>query len=172
MGSFAYSIPYWGALMYLLQKWQHFSVFLQWYFETPSIKRWSLFPRKDLYGLLWPIECSGSDCIVSEPTYPEDLPTSVFWWWLYRNHEKCGPSSLIPQAGRQLTSRGRDAQLMLVVHRRMSTCLHAQLLSLAQLFTTPWTVACQAPLSMGFSRQGYWSGLPFPPPGDRPDPGI
>ena len=37
---------------------------------------------------------------------------------------------------------------------------------------TPWTVACQAPLSMGFSRQEYWSGLPFPPPGDLPDPGI
>ena len=37
---------------------------------------------------------------------------------------------------------------------------------------TPWTVACQAPLSMGCSRQEYWSGLPFPPPGDRPDPGI
>ena len=37
---------------------------------------------------------------------------------------------------------------------------------------TPWTVACQAPLSMGFSKQEYWSGLTFPPPGDLPDPGI
>ena len=36
----------------------------------------------------------------------------------------------------------------------------------------PWTVACQAPLPMGFSRQEYWSGLPFPSPGDLPDPGI
>ena len=36
----------------------------------------------------------------------------------------------------------------------------------------PWTVARQAPLSMGFSRQEYWSGLPFPSPGDRPNPGI
>ena len=36
----------------------------------------------------------------------------------------------------------------------------------------PWTVACQAPLSMGFPRQGYWSGLPFPSPEDLPDPGI
>ena len=35
-----------------------------------------------------------------------------------------------------------------------------------------WTVACQAPLSMGFSRQEYWSGLPFPSPGDLPDPGT
>ena len=37
---------------------------------------------------------------------------------------------------------------------------------------TPWTVACQVPLSMGFSRQEYWSGLPFPSPGDLLDPGI
>ena len=37
---------------------------------------------------------------------------------------------------------------------------------------TPWTVACQAPLSMRFSRQDYWSGLPCPSPGDLPDPGI
>jgi len=36
----------------------------------------------------------------------------------------------------------------------------------------PWTAACQAPLSMGFSKQGYWSGLPFPSPGYLPDPGI
>ena len=41
-----------------------------------------------------------------------------------------------------------------------------------QLFVTPWTVAHQDPLSMGFSRQEYWSGLPFPSPGDLPDPGI
>ena len=41
-----------------------------------------------------------------------------------------------------------------------------------RLFVTPWTVARQAPLSMGFSRQEYWSGLPCPPPGDLPDPGI
>ena len=41
-----------------------------------------------------------------------------------------------------------------------------------QLFATLWSIACQAPLSMGFSRQEYWSGLPFPAPGDLPDPGI
>ena len=38
-----------------------------------------------------------------------------------------------------------------------------------QHFATLWTVACQASLSMGFSRQEYWSGLPYPPPGDLPD---
>ena len=41
-----------------------------------------------------------------------------------------------------------------------------------QLFATPWTVACSAPLPMGFSRQDYWSGLPCSPSGDLPDPGI
>ena len=41
-----------------------------------------------------------------------------------------------------------------------------------QIFATLWTVACQAPLSIGFSRQQYWSGLPCPPPGDLPNPGI
>ena len=45
-------------------------------------------------------------------------------------------------------------------------------LSRVQLFATPWTVAYQTPLSMGFSRQACWSGLPFPSPGDLPDPGI
>ena len=44
--------------------------------------------------------------------------------------------------------------------------------SCVQLFVALCTVARQAPLSMGFSRQEYWSGLPFPPPGDLPDPGI
>ena len=37
---------------------------------------------------------------------------------------------------------------------------------------TPWTVACQAPLSMGFSKQEYWNGLPYPPPEDLPNPGT
>ena len=45
-------------------------------------------------------------------------------------------------------------------------------LSCVRLFATPWTLAYQAPLSMGFSRQECWSGLPFPSPGDFPDPGI
>ena len=45
-------------------------------------------------------------------------------------------------------------------------------LSRVRLFVTPWTVAYQASPSMGFSRQEYWSGLPFPSPGDLPDPGI
>ena len=47
-----------------------------------------------------------------------------------------------------------------------------KLLSRVLLFVTPWIVAHQAPLSTGFSGQEYWSGLPFPSPGDLPNPGI
>ena len=54
-----------------------------------------------------------------------------------------------------------------------SACVHACcLFSCVWLFDTLWTVARQAPLSMGFSRQGHWSGLPCSPPGDLPDQGI
>ena len=48
--------------------------------------------------------------------------------------------------------------------------LCAQSLSRVRLFVTPWSAAHQAPLSMEFSRQGYWGGLPFPSPGDIPHP--
>ena len=65
----------------------------------------------------------------------------------------------------------------------MFTCLYMSIiyplvivivksLSRVRLFATPWTVANQASPSMGFSRQEYWSGLPFPSPGDLPDPRI
>ena len=53
--------------------------------------------------------------------------------------------------------------------------MHAWMLShfsCVRLFATPWTIARQAPLSMGFSRQEYWSGLPFPLPGDLPNSEI
>ena len=59
-----------------------------------------------------------------------------------------------------------------VSHFYSLLCMHVWLLSHAWLFKTPWTVAWQVPLSTGFSRQEYWSGLPCPPPGDLPNPGI
>ena len=61
----------------------------------------------------------------------------------------------------------QDSQMML--HNSGS---EVKSLSHIQLFVTPWSVAQQAPLSMGFFRQEYWSGLPFPSPGDLPNPGI
>ena len=56
------------------------------------------------------------------------------------------------------------------VHVFAFTLSHS--LSRVRLFTTLWTVAHKAPPSIGFSRQEYWGGLPFPSPGDLPDPGI
>ena len=63
---------------------------------------------------------------------------------------------------------------ILSVRDRLSSNLRAyvHVLSHVRLFATPWTVACQAPLCMGFSRQEYWSGLPCPPLGDVSDPEI
>ena len=54
----------------------------------------------------------------------------------------------------------------------MAESIWVKLLSCVWLFATPWTVACQSPPSMGFSRQEYWNGLPFPSPGYLSDPGI
>ena len=54
----------------------------------------------------------------------------------------------------------------------LKVCVCVKSLSRVWLFATPWTIAHQAPLSMGFSRQEYWSGVPFPSPGDLPNPGI
>ena len=51
-------------------------------------------------------------------------------------------------------------------------CEHTHALGCVQLFATSWTATCQAPQSTGFSRQEYWSGLPFPSPGDLPNPGL
>ena len=55
---------------------------------------------------------------------------------------------------------------------KMEECVPAKLIQLCQLCATPWTVARQALLSMGFSRQESWTGLPFPSPEDLPNPGI
>ena len=58
------------------------------------------------------------------------------------------------------------------LHTRLYVCMHAQSLSHVRLFVAPWTVAYQAPLSIEFSRQEYWSELPFPPLGNIPNSRI
>ena len=93
------------------------------------------------------------------------------------------PCAFLPQVGTAVprrsylspfhtSPRGEDKWSQLHPDCHPSACMRAQLLSHAQLFATPWVVALQAPLSMGFSRQEYWSGLPFPPPGNLPNPRI
>ena len=57
-------------------------------------------------------------------------------------------------------------------HPHLRVSVKVKSLGGVRLFASPWTVAYQALPSMGFSRQEYWSGLPFPSPGDLPDPGI
>ena len=59
-----------------------------------------------------------------------------------------------------------------IAHRFFTSEVKVKSLSHVRIFATPGTVAYQAPLSMGFSKQEYWSGLPFPSPGDLPNPGI
>ena len=59
-----------------------------------------------------------------------------------------------------------------ITDKDLSHKVKVKSLSCVQLFVIPCTVAHQAPLTMGFSKQEYWSGLPFPSPGDLPDPGV
>ena len=61
-------------------------------------------------------------------------------------------------------------QTSMLTHMCVFVC--AELLSHVQLFLTPWTIACLAPMLMGFSKQEYWSGLLVPSPGDLPNPEI
>ena len=66
----------------------------------------------------------------------------------------------------------KDLLILTLLYCSACMCAVLSCFSRVQLFATPRTVALQAPLSMGFPRQEYWSGLPCPPPGDLPDPGI
>ena len=77
------------------------------------------------------------------------------------------------QAAVHRVTRNRTQLKQLSTHTQMS--VHGDGGLVAKLCLTlaiPWTLACQSPLSMGFSRQEYWSGWPFPPPGDLPHPGM
>ena len=61
---------------------------------------------------------------------------------------------------------------MAALGNRYSACMCAKLLQFCSTLCSPWTIACQFPQSMGFSRQEYWSGLLCPSPGDLPNPGM
>ena len=76
--------------------------------------------------------------------------------WEYWN-----PCSLLMEMLNDVATLKNSLCVSLYVHRLV-----------VWLFETPWTVACQASLSMGFSRREFWSVLPFPPPGDLPNPGV
>ena len=95
--------------------------------------------------------------------------------WLCRNIACWG---LLPLPSISLTSHWIGLSLRRYYDLGKGCSFHPRtvwfcvVLTRVRLCATPWTVACQSALSMGFSRQEYWSGLPFPPPGDLPHPGI
>ena len=82
------------------------------------------------------------------------------------------PSTLITQSGQTFYLEKYSFWLQNEWRSLLPCYLTVYVLSPLWLFATPWTVAHQAPLSMGFCRQEYWSGLPFPSPGDLPNWGI
>ena len=89
--------------------------------------------------------------------------------------QPCPSHPSAPRIGVQLERTVRVHASLAMVMGFLAHCSSLSLFShsvWSDSFATPWTVACQAPLPMGFSRQEYWSGLPFPSPGDLPNPGI
>ena len=92
----------------------------------------------------------------------DSSPDICLRWWL----ENCYRKSLYIVSIDVIMTDDQISKLMGLTSLRvcMLSCF-----SRVRLFVTPWIIACQALLSMGFSRQEYWSGLPFPPPGDLPN---
>ena len=106
------------------------------------------------------------------PCIPEKLNHSLQGW----DPEVCifykclsGSSNAHPSLMWESQTQDPDLEALATI---VYFCVCAKLLQLSRLFATLGTVACQPLLSMGFSRQEYWSGLPWPPPGDLPDTGI
>ena len=93
----------------------------------------------------------------------------------YWSELSCHPLGDIPDPGIEPVSPALQVDFSLLGHREAlyNLCMYVCYShSHVQLFEILWTVACQAPLSMGFSRQEHWSGLPFPSPGNLPNPGM
>ena len=81
----------------------------------------------------------------------------------------CGPLMAVAKKRQETLPQSSAPE---VQNAKTSLKKKVKLLSRVQLYGTPWTVVYQAPRSMDFSRQEYWRGLPFPSPGDLPNPGI
>ena len=115
----------------------------------------SLWAKFNSYNLLSPIYTLNGLLFLTYRTLSIELFLSLLFLFIFLNYDSIW-KHICKRLGKYRTK------------------LHVKVKSFSrvQLFATLWTVACQSPLSMGFSRQEYWSGLPFPPPGDLPDPGI
>ena len=128
--------------------------------QPPDAKSWLIGKDPDA-GKDWRWEEKGNDrgwdgwmASPTQWTWVSVKPGS--WWWT-------GMPGVLQFMGFQRVKHDWVTEL----NWCMLSCF-----SCVRLFATPWTVARQAPLSLGFSRQEYWFGLPFPTPGDLPDPGI
>ena len=111
---------------------------------------------------------SALPCLITLRVDKEDLPLSLSPLFSL----SCPPSFHSPiKTASSLFGSFNDPLSLPCVCVCVCVCV-CKLLSHVQLFTTPWTVALQSPLFMGFSRQEYYSGLPFPSPGDLQNPGI
>ena len=133
-----------------------FSLFSVWKipFHIQNLAQWTFFVGISFIFVNWRIialQCFTGFC----------YPTT---WINYMIHVSPPSRACLPPPTSQPS---RSSQSWAPTSHLFHTWMHAGV-----LFATPWTVAHQAPLSMGFSRQPYWTGLPFPPPGDLPNPGI
>ena len=127
-----------------------------------------LLPSRRANPLNWLISTVqrwGATCTAAVKPPDGQRPTT------YQSKKRSPFSSLLPSPIHR-KSQEQIQQALGFNRTLLNPCMHAQSLSHVQLFATPWTVAHQPPLSMGFPRQVYQHGLPFPPPGDLPDPGI
>ena len=102
------------------------------------------------------------------PSIQDDKLWVYIQWSCYQDRLiKAIPSPQIDQRAKERCPLAPKSSAQILI-----TCVLLSCFSRVQLFMTLWTVALQAPLSMGFSRQEYWNGLPCPPPGDLPNAGI
>ena len=113
-----------------------------------------------------------------EEPLEEEMAThsNILAWEIPRTEQPGGLQSIgLQRVGYNRASKhiGNDFRMLSISGLHYIICTSSvQSLGHIQLFETPWTAACQAALSVGFPRQEYWSGLPFPAPGDLPNPGI
>ena len=130
--------------------------------KPKDVYYWQLLQTVNSTHFLWPWE---------DDQGSSSFPFSqVLFWWLNNACNHCFSivhvSLWIEEEAKKkksITTEGNKGLWL----PRICVCV-----SPGRLFATPWTAAHQAPLSMGFSRKGYWSGLLFPSPGDLPNPGI
>ena len=150
------------------------------------LKNWCLWTVVLEKTLEIPLDCKEIQPVHSKGDQPWDFfgrndakaETPVLWppyaksWLIGKDSDAGIFIPLVKCTSKQNSSCNRVCHWLQVCLTKWLLKVKLKSLSFVQLFGTPWTVAQQAPPSMEFSRQEYWSGLPFPFPGDLPDPGI